>query len=132
MTGNSRKISSVMTIAPQTTTILDQIRVYAEKLVFAPKSHKIEYVPMHTIREITRLATMLAGLITPWLGLGFVSATRRLRIGYTSTTTHLHLDYALAQISCEHCRSSRNSPHCAPRHVILYSSFLSVDLRTMT
>ena len=26
------------------------------KLVYAPESHKIEYVPMHTIRVITRLA----------------------------------------------------------------------------
>ena len=32
-----------------------KIRVYAEKLVNAPKSHKKEYVPMHTIRVITRL-----------------------------------------------------------------------------
>ena len=64
---------------------------------------------MHTIREITRLATMLAGLIAPQLRLGFASATSR-----------LHLDYALAPISCEHCRLSRNNPHCAPRHVIYY------------
>ena len=53
---------------------------------------------MHTIREITRLATMLAGLIAP----------------------RLRLDHALASISFEHCRSSRNNPHCAPRHVIYY------------
>ena len=53
---------------------------------------------MHTIREITRLVTMLAGLIAPRLRLGFVSAS----------------------ISCEHCRSSRNNPHCAPRHVRYY------------
>ena len=53
-------------------------------------------MPMHTIREITRLATMLAGLIAP----------------------RLYLYYALASISCEHYRSSRNNPHCAPRHVI--------------
>ena len=57
---------------------------------------------MHTIREITRLATMLAGLIAP-----------RIRLGYT-----------LASISCEHCRSSRNNPHCAPRHVIYYCYIL--------
>ena len=76
---------------------------------------------MHTIREITRLATMLAGLIAHQLRLGFVSATPRLCIGYTSTTPHLRLDYALASISCEHCCSSRNNPHCAPRHVIYYS-----------
>ena len=45
MAGTSRDISSVMTSA----------------------ANKIEYVPMHTIREITRLATMLAGLIAPRL-----------------------------------------------------------------
>ena len=75
---------------------------------------------MHTIREITRLATMFAGLIAPRLRLGCVAASSRLRIGYTPTTPHLRLDYALASISCEHCRSSRNNPHCAPRHVIYY------------
>ena len=36
--------------------ILNWIRVYAEKLVNPPKSHKIVYAPMHTIRVITRLA----------------------------------------------------------------------------
>ena len=36
--------------------ILNWIRVYAEKLVNAPKSRKIVYAPMHTIRVITRLA----------------------------------------------------------------------------
>ena len=55
-------------------------------------------MPMHTIREITRLAIMLAGLIAPRIPLGLV----------------------LASISCEHCRSSRNNPHSAPRHVIYY------------
>ena len=30
-------------------------------------------------------------------------------------------DRASASISCEHCRSSRNSPHCAPRHAIYYN-----------
>ena len=64
---------------------------------------------MYTIQEITRLATMLAGQITPRLCLGFVLALPQLR-----------LDYALVSISCEHCRSSRNNPHCAPRHVIYY------------
>ena len=54
---------------------------------------------MHTIREITRLATMLAGLIAPRIRLGFVSAS----------------------VSCEHRRSSRYNPHCAPRHIIYYS-----------
>ena len=37
-------------------TFSDWIRVYAEKLVNAPKLHKIEYTPMHTIRVIMRLA----------------------------------------------------------------------------
>ena len=55
------------------------------KIKMAPKSHKIEYVPIHIIREITRLATMLAGLIEPRLRLGFVSATPRLRLTYAST-----------------------------------------------
>ena len=36
--------------------ILNWIRVYAENLVNAPKSHKIVYSPMHTIWVITRLA----------------------------------------------------------------------------
>ena len=55
---------------------------------------------MHTIRVIPRLATMLAGLIA----------------------LRLRLDYALASISCEHCRSSRNDPHSAPGHVMYYSN----------
>ena len=42
---------------------------------------------------------MLAGLIAP----------------------RFRLDYALASISCEHCRSSSNYPHYAPRHIIYYS-----------
>ena len=75
---------------------------------------------MHKIREIARLATMLAGLIAPRLRLGFVSALPQLRLGFASTMPHLRLDYALASISCEHCRSSRNNPHCLPRHVIYY------------
>ena len=67
---------------------------------------------MHTIRKITRLATMLAGLIALRLRLGFVSAS----------------------ISFEHCRSSRNNPHCAPRHVIYYyvtSVRIRVFMRTL-
>ena len=36
--------------------ILNWIRVYAEKLVNALKSHKIVYAPMHTIRVIIRPA----------------------------------------------------------------------------
>ena len=75
---------------------------------------------MHTIRDIARLATMLAGLIAPRIRLGFVSALPQLRLGYASTMPHLRLDYALASISCEHCRSSRNHPHCVPRHIIYY------------
>ena len=64
---------------------------------------------MHTIREIARLATMLAGLIAP-----------RIRLGFVSTSSRLCFSYALASISCEHCRSSRNHPHCVPRHIIYY------------
>ena len=58
MAGTSCDISSVMTSAANNyNTRLDlSVRI---KLVSAPKSHKIEYVPIHTIREITRLATML-------------------------------------------------------------------------
>ena len=50
----------------------------------------------------------------------FVSASSRLCLSYVSATPRLRLTYALASISCEHCRSSRNNPHCAPRHVIYY------------
>ena len=71
---------------------------------------------MHTIREITRLATIFVALIAPRLCLGFASATTRLRLDYASTTPRLRL----ASISCEHCRSSRNNLYCAPRHVIYY------------
>ena len=34
--------------------------------------------------------------------------------------SRLCLSYALATISCEHFRSSRNNPHYAPRHIIHY------------
>ena len=34
--------------------------------------------------------------------------------------TRIRLDYALASISCEHCRSSRNNTHYVPRHIIYY------------
>ena len=30
------------------------------------------------------------------------------------------LGFVSASISCEHCRSSRNHPHCVPRHIIYY------------
>ena len=36
--------------------VLNWIRVYTEKPINAPKSHKIVYAPMHTFRVITRLA----------------------------------------------------------------------------
>ena len=74
MAGTSRDILSVMTSAANNynTRLDSSVR---KKLVYAPESQKIEYVPMHTIREITRLATMLAGLIAPQLYLGFVSAS---------------------------------------------------------
>ena len=49
---------------------------------------------MHTIREITRLATMLAGLIAPRLRLGFASATSQLRLDYASAIPRLLLTYA--------------------------------------
>ena len=69
-----------------------------------------------------------------WSRLGFVSALSRLRLGlvstssrlclsYVSTMPHLRLDYTLASISCEHCRSSRNHPHCVPRHLIYYCQY---------
>ena len=45
---------------------------------------------MHTIREITRLPTMLAGLIAPRIRLGLVSASSRLRLGYASTTLNYY------------------------------------------
>ena len=79
-------------------------------------------MPMYTIREITRLATILAGLIAPRLCPSFVLALPQLRLGYALTTPHLRLNYALASISCEHCRSWRNNPHCAPRHIIYYTN----------
>ena len=64
-----------------------------EKRVSAAEAHEIEYVPMHTIREITRLATMLEGLIAPWLRLGFVSASSWLCLSYVTATHRLYLDY---------------------------------------
>ena len=51
-------------------------------------------------------------------------ALPRLRLGYASATPHLRHNYALASISCEHCRSSRNNPYYAPRHIIYYNFFL--------
>ena len=51
---------------------------------------------MHTIREIARLATMLAGLIAPRLRLGFVSALSQLCLGFDSALSLLRLDFASA------------------------------------
>ena len=45
-----------------------------------------------------------------------------------SALSRLRLGFALASISCEHCRSSRNNPHCAPKHVIYYYVFLYIYL----
>ena len=68
MTGTSREISSLMTSAASNyNTRLDSSVRIKTRIQYAPKSHKIEYVPMHTIQEIARLATMLAGLIAPRL-----------------------------------------------------------------
>ena len=64
--------------------------------------YKIKYVPMHTIRVITRLAQ------------------KARRTDRASALSQLRLEYALASISCEHCRSSRNNPHYPPRHIIYY------------
>ena len=91
------------TIITAMSTFSNWIRVYTEKLVNATKSHKIEYAPMHTIRVITRLAQ---------------NARRTDRVS--------------ASISCEHCLSSRNNPHYAPRHIIYYYiSFLLKDSATL-
>ena len=49
---------------------------------------------MHTIREITRLATMFAGLIAPQLRLDFVSASSRLCLSYVSALHQVRLTYA--------------------------------------
>ena len=78
MAGTSRDIPSVMTSAANNynTRLDSSVRI---KTRIAPKSHKIEYVPMHTIREITRLATMFAGLIATRLCLSYVSTTPWLR-----------------------------------------------------
>ena len=55
MTGSIREMSSEMGDNHGNFDLSDQIRVYEGKLINAPKSHKIEYAPMHTIRVITRL-----------------------------------------------------------------------------
>ena len=55
-------------------------------------------------------------------------------MSFISALSRLCLSYALASISCEHCRSSRNNPHYAPRHIIYYyvtSTHLQVFLRTL-
>ena len=48
------------------------------------------------------------------------SASSQLCLGYASTMPHLRLDYALASISCEHCRESRNFPNCVHWHVFYF------------
>ena len=56
-----------------------------------------------------------------WSKLNWVHSSKpRLCLGFVSALPQLRLDYALTSISCEHCRSSRNNSHCAPRHVIYY------------
>ena len=42
---------------------------------------------------------------------------------YETRDNDRRTDRASASISCEHCRTSRNNPHCAPRHVIYYLDF---------
>ena len=66
-------------------------------------------MPRRTIRIIVWRATMLAGLFALMLRLGFI----------------------LASISCEHCRSSRNNSHCAPRHVIYYCVMSSPSVKSI-
>ena len=93
-------------IITATSTFLDWIQVYAEKLVNAPESrNSVLCANAHNSGNYeTRLKCL-----QDWSRLGLVSALSR-----------LCLDYALASISCEHCRSSRNNPHYAPRHIIYY------------
>ena len=59
------------------------------------------------------------------------SDSSRLCLGYASTIPHLPLDYALASISCEHCRSSRNHPHCVPRHIIYYCVLTRTEIKSL-
>ena len=53
------------------------------------------------------------------------------RLGFVSALSQLRLDYALASISCDHCRSSRNHPHCVPRHIIYYYLLIIQILRSL-
>ena len=91
--------------------------MYAEKLVSVPQSHKIEYVPMHTIRDIARLATMLAGLIAPRIRLGFVSTSSRLCLDYASPTPRLRLDFDLLRALS---LVTQTPSLCAQAHNILF------------
>ena len=50
---------------------------------------------MHTIREITKIATMLAGLIAPRFRVCFVSASSQLCLSYVSATPRLRLGFNL-------------------------------------
>ena len=72
---------------------------------------------MHTIRVITRLA--YNGRRTER-----ASAPSRFCLGFVLALPQLRLDYALALISWEHCRSSRNNPYYAPRHIIYYFTIM--------
>ena len=47
------------------------------------------------------------------------------RLGFVSASPQLQLDYALASISSERCRSSRNNSHYAPRHIIYYNTWIN-------
>ena len=78
--------------------------VVAKKRVCAPVAHKIEYVHVeyNSGNDETR--------------------DNARRTDRASALPQLLLTYALASISCEHCRSSRNNPYCASRHVIYYFS----------
>ena len=48
--------------------------------------------------------------------------TRTIRVITRLALNTRRTDRASASISCEHCRSSRNNPHYAPRHIIYCSN----------
>ena len=81
MTGTSREILSEMGDSHGSFDLfrLDSSVRINIVLVCAPKSHKIEYVPMYTIRVITRRLKCSQD----WSRLGFVSALSRLCLDYT-------------------------------------------------
>ena len=92
--GSIREMSSEMVDTHGNFDLFRLVSSVRIKTGICTKSHKIEYVPMHTIPVIT----------------GFAWNYRR-------------TDRTSASISCEHCRSSRNNSHYAPRHIIYYCSF---------